>query len=633
MDTKLKELIINEVTEEKLKELEDANAIPPNELFVTEDEDDALIIDEALDANSVNPIANKIVAQKFTEVDNKFTEITPSTTFAEAERQKSKNLSPSLIKGAYVFANGSYTDIEDFITTPIKIPVKPNTAYVASFNLDGFTINGSTGFIFYDINGRYIGYKANVLTWTTPSNCYYITFNIYKIGVVLSDVSDFMIEAGTVATGYQPYSGAITHNGDKLVVFAELERQKSLNLFNLTDTPTYSQRGVTYFVRNGKLNASGTTTADAYFSYHEIAPDLFETGKTYSALYTKAYDGTTFNLSFVLETNEGVKWITPAIPQTITNGLVITKCTLALYIPQGTTVSASDVGVMLYEGTGAHVWQPYNGPIMHKNDAPVVFAETERQKSKNLFNINANPEWLQGCTLSRTEDTLTFNTTSSNGKFGYKISGLTVGKQYTVSVQDISYANSLGLHIDYNNNSDTANFGRVTTENKSVTFTASADFVYIKGYASYDSGNTMVVTKLQLEEGSIATHYQPYTGAIVHENNTIFERAENKIRSFIENTDPEKYLSMQALTEFNRYGYRYNFTGETADELLNWIQNSAPQGFYTFYWSHGTVNGVEVMKASSQYAQVKVVYYFTPEYQVNRLEAGRWTGWKSIAGV
>lgn len=604
MDTKLKELIINEVTEEKLKELKDANAIPPNELFVTEDEDDALIIDKVLDANSENPITNAAVAQKFIEVDNKFTEITPSTTFAETERQKSINkFDGKLMSGCYASDTGAYVSASHYVCSENYINVKPNTKIHLTFDTSIKVVLKNTGFAFYK-DKIFLGAHDGAFETTVPAEANQMLFSINT--ETIPTVEQF---SNIVVTEH----GAIVHEKDAPVVFAEAERQKSKNLFNDTFELGF------YDISNGQPTASSSYKRTA--TKMPVKPNTqytFSTSVSNPAQVLVFYDASMNFISY-----EGMSEYTTYTFTTPSNAHYFTYYTQAV----------AEANIQIEEGTIATDYQPYSGAITHNGDDSVVFAETERQKSKNLFNINANPDWLQGCTLSRTEDTLTFNTTSSNGKFGYKISGLTVGKQYTVSVQDISYANSLGLHIDYSSNSDTANFGRVTTTNKSVTFTASADFVYIKGYASYDSGNTMIVKKLQLEEGTIVTDYQPYSGAIVHENNTIFERAENKIRSFIETTDPEKYLSMQALTEFNRYGYRYNFNGETADELLNWIQNSAPQGFYTFYWSHGTVNGVEVMKASSQYAQVRVVYYFTPEYQVNKLEAGRWSGWKNISGV
>ena len=43
---------------------------------------------------------------------------------------------------------------------------------------------------------------------------------------------------------------------------------------------------------------------------------------------------------------------------------------------------------MLIEGSIATDYQPYNGQITHNGDAPVVFAELERQKSKNLIEVN-----------------------------------------------------------------------------------------------------------------------------------------------------------------------------------------------------------------------------------------------------
>lgn len=127
-------------------------------------------------------------------------------------------------------------------------------------------------------------------------------------------------------------------------------------------------------------------------------------------------------------------------------------------------------------------------------------------------------------------------------------------------------------------------------------------------------------------------------GAIVHENDMSdvvktrdvanFETTENKTDSFsiIDNT---RYPSMLGLSYVHQGGLRYGYTGETDDDLLNWVKNEAPVGYYHFFWSHGSVEGVDVMKASSQYATVvKTDYWINSPRYINCLTAGEWSGWK-----
>ena len=108
------------------------------------------------------------------------------------------------------------------------------------------------------------------------------------------------------------------------------------------------------------------------------------------------------------------------------------------------------------------------------------------------------------------------------------------------------------------------------------------------------------------------------------------EKTENKTNSLLTINDT-LYPSMTALSDANKGNIRYGFSGESEDDLLNWVKNEAPAGYYHFYWAHSQANGVEVMKASSQYANVKITYYFDPSMKINILTAGAWSGWKIVS--
>ena len=120
-------------------------------------------------------------------------------------------------------------------------------------------------------------------------------------------------------------------------------------------------------------------------------------------------------------------------------------------------------------------------------------------------------------------------------------------------------------------------------------------------------------------------------GAIVHQNDIANkETTENKTDSLL-TINSTLYPSMTALSEANKGNIRYGFSGQSEDDLLNWVKNDAPAGYYHFYWSHGQSNGVDVMKASSEYANVKITYYFDPSMKINTLSAGVWSGWKIVS--
>lgn len=210
MDTKLKDLIINELTEEKLKELEDTNAIPPNELFVTEDEDEdeALIIDEALNANSENPVANKAITQKFNEIE-------PSVLFAEAERQKSKNLFDiSRVKLSSSVSvdseNNSFTFTAFSTYTNNKLKDFADLEVGKTYRLIGTTTSSNKAIYLSSVSQYW--YFNNTITITQEMLDSSVGF--YGTTDVAVTISEVMITEGTNEESYQPYHGAIVHEKD-----------------------------------------------------------------------------------------------------------------------------------------------------------------------------------------------------------------------------------------------------------------------------------------------------------------------------------------------------------------------------------------------------------------------------------
>lgn len=146
------------------------------------------------------------------------------------------------------------------------------------------------------------------------------------------------------------------------------------------------------------------------------------------------------------------------------------------------------------------------------NIQSIDFAETERQKSKNLFNINNfASELTGGVSITQTEQQITFTSTDVPGWFGYKIP-VVIGKQYTISVETLSYTTN-GLFIGNSAHRDEVSYGVLTRDVKTLTITANTDYLYVKGYVTYNFvGDTFTIDKLQLEEGTVATDYQPYGG-------------------------------------------------------------------------------------------------------------------------
>lgn len=133
-------------------------------------------------------------------------------TFAETERQKSKNLlNPQWLKqGAYVFTTGTFSYDANYVTTE-KISVKPNSQIVVSSNIG---IDSDSGFVFFN-DGVYVGYAGSgAVTATVPSNANQVVFDFHAIGITPASLTTPQLEYGSVATDYQPYNGAIVHKND-----------------------------------------------------------------------------------------------------------------------------------------------------------------------------------------------------------------------------------------------------------------------------------------------------------------------------------------------------------------------------------------------------------------------------------
>ena len=138
-------------------------------------------------------------------------DIEPTIQFAESERQKSKNLldKSTLKTGAYLFADGTYQNLVDYVTFE-PISVTPNSMITVS--CPNFVSVGSSGFVFFK-DGVYVsGLDGNVLTTTVPANANQVIYNFNMTDITLDKVQNAQLEYGSVATDYQPYNGAIVHD-------------------------------------------------------------------------------------------------------------------------------------------------------------------------------------------------------------------------------------------------------------------------------------------------------------------------------------------------------------------------------------------------------------------------------------
>ena len=129
------------------------------------------------------------------------------------------------------------------------------------------------------------------------------------------------------------------------------------------------------------------------------------------------------------------------------------------------------------------------------------FAESERQKSKNL--------WAYG-DVSGTQSVYI--------PFSLKAGTYTISANVVSSDTD---SNTCLISFEKLNSTIITKFTLTRGNRSSRTFTLTEDCEQIGYYASYQwntgANDTFSFTDIQIEQGSVATDYQPYNGEIVHE--------------------------------------------------------------------------------------------------------------------
>lgn len=113
---------------------------------------------------------------------------------------KCKNLfNTSLIVGTWV--NGALVGVSGYTTIRHKISVQPNTTYTLSSKDNNVVFDGNL--IFYDSSGTMLSQIYDFDTFTTPANCYYITWHSVENYLPLN--AEIQLEEGSEATEYTPH--------------------------------------------------------------------------------------------------------------------------------------------------------------------------------------------------------------------------------------------------------------------------------------------------------------------------------------------------------------------------------------------------------------------------------------------
>lgn len=335
-------------------------------------------VEDFLSATSANPVQNKVLYYP--------------VTFAESERQKSKNLFKSNFwnKSSNVYENNGITftyNPDDYSVTINGTATNRALCYlnvnavsdigVGTYTFSGFNQVTPTNTAYVQVYNKALDNYPALLYSHEISRTISFTdvdfaelyISVYAGATCNNLVLKFQAEEGSVATDYQLYHGPITHNGDAPVVFAEAERQKSKNLipYPYYDGNSKTINGIIFTVNNdGSITISGTATANAPFT---VSNNFKLSAGTYHSSFLNSDNEPLVSSMFVMELSSNDDSFpiqnfsadqTKAVPE-ISNGLlrfIIKKNAIVndTYYPQ------------LEIGDTFTGFKSYNGQIVHDKE-------------------------------------------------------------------------------------------------------------------------------------------------------------------------------------------------------------------------------------------------------------------------
>lgn len=407
--------------------------------------------------------------------------------------------------------------------------------------------------------------------------------------VAKTDIEDFLS-----ATSTNPVQNKVLYNP---VTFAESERQKSKNLFDINNC---------LYHKFSNLGETGTnvTTVDSTIritlnpnNLIKVNPNTQYTLSTNNSNFKYAIGQLTSNKTTLGDNG----WQTNS-SFTITTSSTTEYLGLNFGKTDDSEISETDYNnflsslIMLEKGSVATDYQPYNGAIVHENNFALMFAENERQKSKNLLYIENTQNTT---TITSYSDYVVLNGTPTSVEYPYTSSPLPTGvkfeqgKKYTFSRQLMSGIGnnnfSIGLVLqDVNGNGVLEVL--IPNSQDSISFTINSNNISrYSCYINFDGTTTFVNAYygLQIEEGSVATDYQSYNGEIVHreELDTRIKETENKI--------PTDYLSLSGGTMAGTIIFPYGSGLKTPDgEILLMPYAGTENNPGSFYISEKTRNTI-----------------------------------------
>lgn len=324
------------------------------------------------------------------------------------------------------------------------------------------------------------------------------------------------------------------YSKNKLSISGDMEQEKRSGKNKFKIPPSATGYNVTLTKNeDGTFNLSGTATGNASFlAFVDLDKSGIKNGASYIFHFTKNLQA---GVEFRAEMYNGANWlraIAPNINSTTStstgtaNTTNATRVRFGIFVTSGTTVNIQNLGVQLEEGTTATEYEKYGAmPSTEFPSMPVVCTGVQKIKQfgKNFIPLSTN-RTLNGVTLSVNEKGVyTLNGTATNNCF-FTIplkKVLSAGSSKTMSLQILDGTASgngafyLAFRVRnssniYSNVPDIAELQYKSNTNKYTTKTiinecATAEITVLNGVIL----NNVKLT-IQLEEGTIATEYEPY---------------------------------------------------------------------------------------------------------------------------
>ena len=601
-------------------------------------------IDSAFDSNSTRPLQNKVITDKFFNIDVDITnlktttneqafDITSNTNNIASTNTKinnhiaNKNNPHSVTKSQIGLGNVDNTSDKQ---KPVST-AQANAINVVQSNLDEFitTTNNNFNRCFLKSGGS-LNNGATLKTYITDSNTgdrydgiYGSTYleliknagsdNVKSIKITPSNIIYTDSKTTSYTYSFPTKSGTMALTSDyptqqeKEFFTSEYEKSKHLAINTLKNfTLTNNFGGQLVYKRNigdsDKICVTLNTT------------NLVDNSGGSGALFRyKKIDGT---VGYILAGFYAGTGTNSTVQENIDE----------LYLENHASATGTINWLQIENGETFTGYQSYN-PSQHITNEQAEFLTDEYEKSLNLLNVLSKVQTINGATLIIDNNEKCTWSGTTTGAFGISYTNninLKPNTTYTFKVFNQTGTLPFAIYFyDYDKSVSYGSLDLGTTTNGSSTFTTPDSIGTNIKFDSYIQANLTLNGSFQIMcvEGSTApVTYQPYNGAIVHEKDItpvlLWENA-NDNADMVENTQLlsetcSNYSRIRVLYKRQTWSNQYSFAEGLPNEYLNCAAHT------------GGTEGVILMYRGIQFNDTNVTFsnaYFaggsTSEYQDN----------------